>query len=262
MLLAAFPTWSPGAATWGRSPARRRTCGRRAGLPLPSALPGRDGRLPDRGSAGGDLRRPGPRRLPPVPARQRRDAPPVAGSRGGDLVSGRDGAGPDLVRLEGLEVHFPIRGGPWTWSGARPVGYVRAVDGIDLAIRKGEVLASSANTGAERRPPAGSRQADPADGGPPPPRRRRRHRRLGRGPAAGLPSPGPGHLPGPLRDAQPEADDPRLRGRAARGPGPGRRRRRPRAAGPGGPPRGRLRPAADFAFRYRTSSRAASASGS
>ena len=34
--------------------------------------------------------------------------------------------------------------------------------------------------------------------------------------AARLPTTGPDHLPGPVRDAQPEADDPRLRGRAAR----------------------------------------------
>ena len=65
-----------------------------------------------------------------------------------------------------------------------------------------------------------------------------------------LPAPRPAHLPGPVRDAEPEADDPRLRGRAAGGP----RDREPRrsasarvldaieAAG--------LRPAADFAFRY------------
>ncbi|MBM3518914.1 MAG: ABC transporter ATP-binding protein [Alphaproteobacteria bacterium] len=42
-----------------------------------------------------------------------------------------------VIRLSGLTKHFPIRGRiPF----ARPSGHVRAVDGIDLSIRRGETL--------------------------------------------------------------------------------------------------------------------------
>lgn len=41
-----------------------------------------------------------------------------------------------LVDVKGLKVHFPIKGGLL----GRPVGYVKAVDGVDLFIRRGETL--------------------------------------------------------------------------------------------------------------------------
>ena len=48
-----------------------------------------------------------------------------------------------LVRIEGLEVHFPIRQGVLK----RTVGHVRAVDGVDLRIRRGQILALVGESG-------------------------------------------------------------------------------------------------------------------
>ena len=50
---------------------------------------------------------------------------------------------PELVRLEGLEVHFPIRRGVLK----RTVGHVRAVDGVDLRIHRGQILALVGESG-------------------------------------------------------------------------------------------------------------------
>ena len=49
--------------------------------------------------------------------------------------------GEEILRLDGLHVHFPIRRGLYDVVTGRAQLMVRAVDGIDLTLHRGEVLA-------------------------------------------------------------------------------------------------------------------------
>ncbi|CUX70143.1 MULTISPECIES: ABC transporter ATP-binding protein [Agrobacterium] len=48
-----------------------------------------------------------------------------------------------LLTVEGLKVHYPIRGGLL----GRPIGFVKAVDGVDLSIGRGESVALVGESG-------------------------------------------------------------------------------------------------------------------
>jgi peptide/nickel transport system ATP-binding protein len=50
----------------------------------------------------------------------------------------------DLLRLEGIRVHYPIRAG----IRRRELGVVKAVDGVDLTLRRGEILGLVGESGS------------------------------------------------------------------------------------------------------------------
>src|SRR5690349_18912496 len=67
-----------------------------------------------------------PRRSVPTSALERRHEPDDTVDRKSD----------ELLRVEGLKVHFPIR----SRILRRTLGHIQAVDGIDLSIAPGETL--------------------------------------------------------------------------------------------------------------------------
>jgi len=69
--------------------------------------------------------------------------PPVSGMDMPAVGSRPAESAPELIRLAGLEVHFPIRQGVLK----RTVGHVRAVDGVDLRIHRGQILALVGESG-------------------------------------------------------------------------------------------------------------------
>ena len=242
-----------------------------SGMPLPSTLRVRDARLLGGRAARGHPRRRRARRLPPLP----RGAPTASRSRS----IPPNAVGP-TVPARRVAVRHARRNG----SRKRPDGRRAAPAGgpqgpLPDPRRDPRRAAAPAPRRRPRRrrdrpdhPPGrgprprrrvgqrqddhrpGGRQADPPDGRPGRLRRPGRQRPVGRGRPARVPAARPDHLPGPVRDAQPEADDPRLRGRADRGQPPRHVGGRPRGTGRPGARGGRS--AAGLGLRVPLSARA------
>jgi len=69
--------------------------------------------------------------------------PPGTPARGGERERGARPAGGELLRVEQLAVHFPIRRGVLK----QVVGHVRAVDGVSLRVAAGQTLALVGESG-------------------------------------------------------------------------------------------------------------------
>lgn len=54
----------------------------------------------------------------------------------------------NIMALENLQVHFPGRGGMLSNLFGRPAAHVRAIDGVDLTIGPGEILAVVGESGS------------------------------------------------------------------------------------------------------------------
>ncbi|HSA90703.1 MAG TPA: dipeptide ABC transporter ATP-binding protein, partial [Burkholderiales bacterium] len=92
-----------------------------------------------------------PRLLEPAPGhfarchlREKDVAPPRAPGGGAGEGTVRQEAGKVLLEAKELKVYFPIRKGIFR----RTVGYVRAVDGVSLALREGRTLALVGESGS------------------------------------------------------------------------------------------------------------------
>lgn len=55
---------------------------------------------------------------------------------------------PEVLRLENLQVHYGVQGGILKHVFGRPAGGVRAVDGLDLTIGRGEIVAVVGESGS------------------------------------------------------------------------------------------------------------------